>query len=192
MTRLLIMGPPGAGKGTQAELVAKRFGVPAISTGDIFRSNISAGTPLGVEVQSYLDAGDYVPDSITNEMVRNRLAEEDAADGFLLDGYPRTLAQVEFLDGVLSEAGTAVDHVIELTVDVDELVQRLRKRADESSRSDDSEEVVRRRQEVYVEQTAPLIEVYDKRGIVFRVDGMGTVDEVEARVAEAINQPPSS
>ncbi len=192
MTRLLIMGPPGAGKGTQAELVAKRFGVPAISTGDIFRSNISAGTPLGVEVQSYLDAGDYVPDSITNEMVRNRLAEEDAADGFLLDGYPRTLAQVEFLDGVLSEAGTALDHVIELTVDVDELVQRLRKRADESSRSDDSEEVVRRRQEVYVEQTAPLIEVYDKRGIVFRVDGMGTVDEVAARVTDAINQPPSS
>lgn len=190
MTRLLIMGPPGAGKGTQAELVAKRFGVPAISTGDIFRANIAARTPMGVEVQRYLDAGEYVPDSITNEMLRARLGEADAAEGFLLDGYPRTLSQVEFLDSVLADSGTELDHVIELTVDVDEVVERLHKRAQEEGRSDDSEEVIRRRQEVYLEQTAPLIAVYDKRGIVFRIDGMGTVEDVAARVADAVSQPP--
>nr|WP_298327247.1 adenylate kinase [Haloactinopolyspora sp.] len=189
MTRILIMGPPGAGKGTQAELLAKRLGIPAISTGDIFRANISAGTPLGVEVKRYLDAGEYVPDSITNEMVRGRLAEPDAADGFLLDGYPRTLAQVEFLDGVLAESGTQLDRVIELTVDVDEVVQRLHKRAMEAGRSDDSEEVIRRRQEVYLEETAPLIAVYSERGLVAKVDGMGTVDEVAARVADAVSEP---
>ncbi|PSK99143.1 adenylate kinase [Haloactinopolyspora alba] len=190
MTRLLIMGPPGAGKGTQAELVAKRFGVPAISTGDIFRANIAASTPMGVEVQKYLDAGEYVPDSITNEMVRDRLNESDAAEGFLLDGYPRTLSQVEFLDGVLAESGTELDHVIELTVDVDEVVARLHKRAKEEGRTDDSEEVIRRRQEVYFEETAPLIAVYSDRGLVFKVDGMGMVEEVAARVADAVSRPP--
>ena len=192
MTRILIMGPPGAGKGTQAELVAKRFGIPAISTGDIFRANISAETSLGVEVKRYLDAGEYVPDSITNEMVRGRLAEPDVVDGFLLDGYPRTLAQVEFLDGVLTEAGVELDHVIELTVDVDEVVQRLHKRAVEVGRSDDSEEVIRRRQEVYLAETAPLIAVYSERGLVAKVDGMGTVEDVAARVAEAVSQPSPS
>jgi adenylate kinase len=187
VTRLLIMGPPGAGKGTQAQLAAKRFDVPAISTGDIFRANVSEGTPLGVEVKKYLDAGEYVPDSLTNDLVRDRLSQPDAADGFLLDGYPRTLAQVDFLDQVLAESGVALDHVIVLSADVDEVVKRLHLRAVEEGRSDDDPEVIRRRQEVYLEQTAPLIAVYEKRGIVFRVDGMGSVDDVAARVGEAIS-----
>lgn len=187
MTRLLIMGPPGAGKGTQAQLAAKRFDVPAISTGDIFRANVSQGTPLGLEVKRYLDAGEYVPDSLTNDLVRDRLSQPDAADGFLLDGYPRTLAQVDFLDQVLAETGVALDHVIVLSADLDEVVKRLHKRAVEEGRSDDSVDVIRRRQEVYLEQTAPLIAVYEKRGIVFQVDGMGSVEDVAARVAEAIS-----
>ncbi|WP_026877477.1 adenylate kinase [Jiangella gansuensis] len=190
MTRLLIMGPPGAGKGTQAELVAKRFGVPAISTGDIFRANIAAQTPLGVEVKKYIDGGEYVPDELTNDLVRDRLAEPDAAEGFLLDGFPRTLSQVEFLDQTLASQGTELDHVIVLTVDVDEVVKRLHKRAVEEGRTDDSEEVIRRRQEVYLEQTAPLIAVYRDRGLVFEVEGLGSVEEVAARVADAISQPP--
>ncbi|TDE00932.1 adenylate kinase [Jiangella asiatica] len=187
---MLIMGPPGAGKGTQAELVAKRFSVPAISTGDIFRSNIAARTPLGVEVKKYIDAGEYVPDELTNDLVSDRLAQPDAADGFLLDGYPRTLSQVEFLDQTLAAQGTELDHVIVLTVDVDEVVKRLHKRAVEEGRTDDSEDVIRRRQEVYLEQTAPLIAVYRDRGLVFEVDGLGSVEEVAARVADAISQPP--
>ena len=191
MTRLLMMGPPGAGKGTQAELVAKRFGVPAISTGDIFRANVAEGTPLGQQAKKFLDAGEYVPDSLTNDLVRDRLSQPDAVAGFLLDGYPRTLAQVEFLDHALAEAGTELDHVIELTVDVDEVVKRLHKRALEEGRTDDSEDVIRRRQEVYVEQTAPLIAVYDKRGIVYRVNGLGSIEEVAGRVADAVVAPPS-
>jgi adenylate kinase len=184
------MGPPGAGKGTQAELIAKRFGVPAISTGDIFRSNVSEGTALGLKAKTYLDAGEYVPDSLTNDMVRDRLAHADAVNGFVLDGYPRTLTQVKFLDDALADAGTELDHVIVLSVDIDEVVKRLHKRALEEGRSDDSQEVIRRRQEVYLDHTEPLIADYDKRGIVFHVDGMGSVDDVAARVADAISQPP--
>lgn len=184
------MGPPGAGKGTQAELVAKRFGVPAISTGDIFRANVAEGTPLGVQAKKFMDAGEYVPDTLTNDMVRDRLSHSDARDGFLLDGYPRTLSQVEFLDEALAEAGTELDHVIELTVDVDEVVKRLHKRALQEGRTDDSKDVIRRRQEIYIEQTAPLIAVYEKRGIVYRIDGMGAIEEVAARVAEAVSSPP--
>ncbi|RIQ12179.1 adenylate kinase [Jiangella rhizosphaerae] len=190
MTRLLIMGPPGAGKGTQAELVAKRFAVPAISTGDIFRSNIADQTELGREVKSYLDSGRYVPDELTNEVVRDRLSQADVADGFLLDGYPRTLSQVDFLDKVLAEQGHELDHVIVLDVDVDEVVKRLHQRAIQEGRSDDSPEVIRERQEVYLQQTAPLIAVYRDRGLVFEVDGLGSVEEVQQRVADAIAQPP--
>lgn len=190
MTRLLIMGPPGAGKGTQAELVAKRFAVPAISTGDIFRAHRAAKTPLGLEIESLMQAGQYVSDEITNEIVRERLSEADAAEGFLLDGYPRTLAQVDFLDKVLAEQGNELDHVIVLKVDVDEVVKRLHERALKEGRDDDTPETIRSRQELYLEQTAPLIAVYRDRGLVFEVDGLGTVDEVQQRVAEAIEQPP--
>lgn len=188
MTRLLIMGPPGAGKGTQAELVAKHFGIPAISTGDIFRANVSEGTPLGLEAKRYMDAGDYVPDEVTNNMVRDRLSEVDARTGFLLDGYPRTVAQVEFLDAVLAEQNAALDRVIELTVDEDEVVERLLLRAKEDGRRDDGEDVIRRRLELYREQTAPLTELFERRHLLARVDGLGTVDDVAARVAAAVNQ----
>jgi adenylate kinase len=180
--RLILMGPPGAGKGTQAKFVAARFDIPAISTGDIFRANVSKGTPLGIEAKKYMDAGEYVPDEVTNRMVRNRIDEPDARPGFLLDGYPRTLAQVEELDGMIGHTGHKLDAVVVLTVDEEELVHRLLQRADVEGRADDTEEVIRRRQEVYTEQTEPLIEVYRGRGILHEVDGMGEVDEVTDRI----------
>ncbi|MFZ9283815.1 MAG: adenylate kinase [Candidatus Nanopelagicales bacterium] len=184
--RIVLMGPPGAGKGTQAISLASELGIPHISTGDIFRSNVSAETELGVLAKKYMDAGEYVPDSVTNEMVKNRLAEPDAKSGFLLDGYPRTVAQVAELDSVLNKLGAAVDLVIELTVDIDEVVNRLVQRAAQQGRSDDSEDVIRRRLEVYTEQTAPLIEAYRARGLLKAVDGMGEIEQVRARLAEAV------
>jgi adenylate kinase len=184
--RIVLMGPPGAGKGTQAVVVAEKLGVPHISTGDIFRANVAGGTPLGQEAQRYMDAGEYVPDSVTNAMVRDRLAQPDAEKGFLLDGYPRTLAQVDELAAMLAERGEAVDRVVELTVDTDEVVARLVKRAAEQGRADDTEDVIRRRQEVYAEQTAPLTAVYAEHGVLVQVDGMGSVDEVTARVLAAL------
>ncbi|HEY0890055.1 MAG TPA: adenylate kinase [Nocardioides sp.] len=190
--RLIIMGPPGAGKGTQAKFIAEHFGIPAISTGDIFRANVSQGTPLGVEAKRYMDAGEYVPDEVTNRMVRNRIDEPDATTGFLLDGYPRTLAQVEELDGMIAFTGHRLDAVVCLTVDQDEIVQRLLQRAQVEGRADDTEDVIRRRQELYVEQTAPLIEVYGGRGIVHQIDGMGAVEDVTKRIFEALDVVPES
>src|SRR6188472_2215358 len=186
------MGPPGAGKGTQAKFVAQHFGIPAISTGDIFRANVSEGTPLGKEAQRYMDAGEYVPDEITNSMVRNRIDEPDAVPGFLLDGYPRTLAQVEELDGMIKFTGHALDAVVVLTVDQDEIVQRLLQRAESENRADDTEDVIRRRQEVYVEQTEPLIGVYRDRNLLVEVNGMGEVAEVTQRIFEALDETPES
>ena len=186
------MGPPGAGKGTQARFVADHFGVPAISTGDIFRANVSQGTPLGVEAKRYMDAGEYVPDEVTNHMVRNRIDEDDARPGFLLDGYPRTLAQVTELDGMITFTGHQLDAVVVLTVDPEELVQRLLQRAQTDGRADDTEDVIRRRQEVYAEQTEPLIGVYRERGILVEVDGVGEVDEVTARIFDALDVVPQS
>ena len=185
--RMIFMGPPGAGKGTQAAVVAERFGIPAISTGDIFRANVGEGTPLGLEAKRYMDAGEYVPDSVTNNMVRDRLAQPDAEPGFLLDGYPRTLAQVEELDGMLAASGASLDAVVVLTVDSEELVQRLLKRAETSGRSDDTEEVIPHRQDVYTEQTAPLIDVYRDRGLLLEVDGLGEVTEVSERIFTALD-----
>ena len=186
------MGPPGAGKGTQAKVVADHFGVPAISTGDIFRANVSAGTELGVKAKQYMDAGEYVPDEVTNLMVRNRIDEKDAEPGFLLDGYPRTLAQVEELDGMIKHTGHQLDAVLVLTVDDEELVQRLLERATTEGRADDTEDVIRRRQEIYSEQTEPLIGVYRDRGILVEVDGMGEVDEVTKRIFDALDVVPQS
>ncbi len=185
--RIILMGPPGAGKGTQAKVIAGRLQIPAISTGDIFRANVSAGTPLGLDAKRYMDAGDYVPDEITNGMVRDRIAEDDAANGFLLDGYPRTVAQVRELDSMLADSGQALDAVVVLTVDDDELVQRLLNRAQVEGRTDDTEEVIRRRQDLYNEQTAPLLAAYADRGFLVEVDGMGTVDEVSGRVFAALD-----
>src|SRR3954454_12872508 len=142
------MGPPGAGKGTQATHIATRCNIPAISTGDIFRKNVGEGTPLGVEAKKYMDAGQYVPDEVTNNMVRSRIAETDCEQGFLLDGYPRTVAQVHELDSMLTDAGLELDGAVVLTADSDEIVQRLLQRAIEQGRADDTEEVIRTRQQV--------------------------------------------
>ena len=190
--RLIIMGPPGAGKGTQARYIAEHFSIPAISTGDIFRANVTEGTPLGVEAKKYMDAGEYVPDEVTNLMVRNRIDEDDATPGFLLDGYPRTLAQVTELDGMIEFTGHRLDAVVVLTVDSEELVQRLLQRAQTDGRADDTEDVIRRRQEIYGEQTEPLIGVYRERGILVEVDGMGEVDDVTARIFAALDVIPQS
>jgi adenylate kinase len=187
-TRLLIVGPPGAGKGTQAKLIASAFGIPAISTGDIFRDNIKNGTELGQQVQSIVSSGGYVPDSLTNEIVRDRLHQDDAADGFLLDGYPRTTEQVAELDRILGESGVSLDAVVLLVADTDEVVKRLLKRAVDQGREDDTEDVIRHRQDVYLEQTEPVIALYRERGLVAEVDGLGTVDEVAARVRDALAQ----
>ena len=184
--RLLIVGPPGAGKGTQAVRLAESLSIPAISTGDIFRANVAGETELGVLAKSYMDAGEYVPDSVTNDMVRSRLSEDDAKDGFLLDGYPRTLDQVEALDATLSELGTALDAVLLLQVETDAVVGRLLERGRAEGRSDDTEATIRRRLEVYAEQTAPLIDVYENRGLVRRVDGMASIDEVTVALREAL------
>lgn len=184
--RLLIVGPPGAGKGTQAERIAERLNIPAISTGDIFRANVSQETELGVLAKSYMDKGEYVPDEVTNSMVRDRLAEDDARDGFLLDGYPRTLDQVEALDRILSASGTDLDAVLMLEVDYDAVVERLVARGKEQGRSDDTEETIRTRIDVYREQTTPLVSVYESRGLLRRIDGMKSIDEVSAAIFEVL------
>lgn len=185
-TRLILLGPPGAGKGTQAARLATRLGVPAISTGDIFRANVSEGTELGQLAQKYMNAGEYVPDEVTNQMVAARLSEPDAQAGFLLDGYPRTEAQVDELDAILEANGHQLSHVVELTADTDEVVARLLNRAKEQGRADDTETVIRRRLDVYAEQTAPLVRTYAERGLLVQVDGMGEVDEVTTRLTDAL------
>jgi adenylate kinase len=180
------MGSPGSGKGTQAAIVASRLGIPAISTGDIFRANVAAGTPLGVEAKKYISQGEYVPDSVTNAMVKSRLSRPDAATGFILDGYPRTVSQVDFLDDVLAEQGAKLDCVIMLVVDVEEVVKRILRRAEAEGRSDDTEEVIRHRLKLFGEQTAPLAEVYEDRGLLTRIDGKGPVSDVAARMLAVV------
>jgi adenylate kinase len=185
--RLLLIGPPGAGKGTQASKLSEVFGIPAISTGDIFRENVKNETPLGLEAKSFMDSGAYVPDSLTNKLVRDRLKNPDCANGFLLDGYPRTSDQVDQLDSILKETNGSLDAVIQLTADTDEVVRRLAKRAIEQGRSDDTEDVIRNRMAVYEEQTAPLITMYAARGFLIMVDGLGEIEEVTSRIVEALN-----
>ena len=180
--RLLLIGPPGAGKGTQAQRLSAHFGVPAISTGDIFRENVKNETPLGQQAKAYMDAGENVPDSLTNDLVADRLAQPDCAPGFLLDGYPRTAAQVDALEEMLAQQSTQLDAAVELVADVEIVVSRLRQRALEQGRSDDSEEVVRHRLGVYAEQTAPLIEVFKQRGLLVSVDGIGPIEEITDRI----------
>ncbi|BDO43218.1 adenylate kinase [Cellulomonas sp. NTE-D12] len=184
--RLVLFGPPGAGKGTQAARICDKLGVPAISTGDIFRSNIKGGTELGRRVVEYTSVGALVPDELTDELVRDRLAEPDAAEGFLLDGYPRNLAQVDALDAILADAGRALDVVVEITADAEVVVERLLKRAQIEGRVDDTEDVIRHRLDVYADQTAPLSGVYAERGLLVRVDGLGEIDEVTDRLLAAI------
>ena len=171
--RLLIMGPPGVGKGTQAKGIAEHYGIPAISTGDIFRANVRNQTPLGLEVARIMAEGAYVPDEITDAIVRDRLAEPDAAQGWLLDGYPRTLGQVEALDGVLAESGL--------------LIERLLKRAELEGRADDNAETIANRMTVYAEATDPLLAIYADRGLLVEVDGLGSIEEVRERITKALD-----
>jgi adenylate kinase len=184
--RLLIMGPPGAGKGTQATRIAEHYRIPAISTGDIFRAMKHADTPLARQVREIMESGGYVSDEITNEIVKDRLARPDCQQGFLLDGYPRTLQQVETLDDYLAETNRPLDAVISLLADTDEVVARLLKRAAIDGRSDDNEETIRVRLQVYTEQTEPLLDVYRSRGVLVEVNGLGEIDEVSERVFVAL------
>jgi adenylate kinase len=211
--RLVLVGPPGAGKGTQAQFVAEHVGVPKISTGDIFRANVSQGTPLGLQAKEYMDRGDLVPDEVTIDMVRNRLQEKDAIEGFLLDGFPRTVHQAEVLDGMLAEHGAAVDVVLELVVDDEEVVRRLSGRrtcrtcnhiwhvdfdppqvegicdidgGELFQRDDDKPATIENRLEVYDEQTAPLIAYYAGRGVLVGIDATGPVDDVTLRAIDAL------
>ncbi|MEV6907929.1 adenylate kinase [Amycolatopsis sp. NPDC051071] len=180
MTRLVLVGPPGAGKGTQAVALSEKLRIPHISTGDLFRAHVGEQTPLGQEAKRYLDSGELVPDSVTNEMVRERLAEPDAKAGFLLDGFPRNTKQADVLGEILGEVDTKLNAVIQLQVSEDVVVERLLSRG----RSDDTEDVIRRRQQIYVSETAPLLEYY--ADILVTVDGVGTVEEISARVLEAL------
>ena len=182
MTRVILVGPPGAGKGTQAVALSERLGVPHISTGDLFREHVNEQSSLGQEAKRYLDSGELVPDSVTNEMVRERLDAPDAKAGFLLDGFPRNTAQADVLSDILAGNNTEVDAVIQLDVSEDELVDRLLARG----RSDDTEDVIRRRQQVYESETAPLLEYYADRLVT--VSGIGSVDEVAARVMDALHE----
>jgi adenylate kinase len=181
-----LIGPPGAGKGTQAEKLSQAFGIPAISTGDIFRHNVKNETELGKQAKAFMDRGEYVPDSLTNALVRDRLSQSDAVEGFLLDGYPRTADQVSELDAILAESNRELDAVIQITADTNEVVRRLLGRAAQQGRADDTEDVIRRRLEVYEEQTAPLIDIYAGRGLVLRIDGLGAVEDVTTRILEAL------
>jgi adenylate kinase len=189
--RVVLLGPPGAGKGTQAQVIAGLLGVPAISTGDIFRANVSGQTELGQQAKVFMDAGDLVPDEITVAMVKDRLAEPDAMAGFLLDGFPRTISQAEQLRSSLADLGHGLDRVLELVVEEDELVRRLSGRrmlvdGETVQRDDDRPETVRHRLEVYREQTAPLSGFYDTEGLLSRIDAIGSVEEVTARAMKAL------
>jgi adenylate kinase len=185
--QLLIMGPPGAGKGTQAKLIAEHYEIPAISTGDIFRAMKTSDTPLARQVRAIMESGGYVSDEITNEIVKDRLARSDCDAGFLLDGYPRTMQQVQTLDDYLAETDRALDAVLSLVADTDEVVARLLRRAEIEGRSDDNEETIRVRLQVYAEQTEPLLEVYRPRGLLVEVDGLGEIDDVSERVFAALD-----
>jgi len=185
--QLVIMGPPGAGKGTQAKLIAEHYGIPAISTGDIFRAMKTADTPLARQVREIMESGGYVSDEITNAIVADRLAQPDCNRGFLLDGYPRTLQQVQTLDDYLAESERPLTAAISLLADIEEVVARLLRRAVIDGRSDDNEETIRVRLQVYADQTAPLLEVYRSRGLLVEVNGLGEIDEVSERVFAALD-----
>ncbi|MCM3697119.1 adenylate kinase [Microbacterium oleivorans] len=184
--RLLIIGPQGSGKGTQGARIAGLLGIPTVSTGDVFRANVKDGTDLGLKVKAIIDAGDLVPDELTSEIVRDRLSQEDAAHGFLLDGYPRNLAQVGHLDAFLDGRGEPLTAVIELSVPRDESIARLSRRAAEQGRADDNEESIAKRLSIYESETAPILDVYRERGIVDEIDGVGSLDEITARITAAL------
>ncbi|MFK4761860.1 adenylate kinase [Microbacterium sp. ZW T5_45] len=185
--RLLIVGPQGSGKGTQGVRIAEALGVPVVSTGDIFRANIKQGTELGQQVTAILEAGDLVPDELTSEIVRDRLSQDDAAQGFLLDGYPRNTHQVEHLDEFLGARGEALDAVILLDVPREESISRLALRATEQGRTDDTPEAIAHRLDIYEHETAPILSVYGERGIVDTIDGVGSLDDITERIFAALD-----
>ena len=182
MTVVILLGPPGAGKGTQASRIAERLNIPAISTGDIFRANMAEGTEIGKQAQAYMDRGEFVPDSVTNAMVKARLAAPDTAKGFLLDGYPRSVEQAHVLRDMLLDLGKSIDVVLEIQVDEDEVVERMLKRAQEQHRTDDTEPVIRHRLEIYHELTEPMATYYADQDLLQAIDGRGTIDEVSERI----------
>jgi len=189
--RLILLGPPGAGKGTQARNLIDAYGIPQLSTGDILRSAIRAKTPMGLEAKAVMDRGDLVSDTVVNGIVSERLDQEDARKGFILDGFPRTIPQAEALDHMLAEKGMKLDAVIELTADAETLTRRIVNRARQNAettgaRADDNEEVVKNRLNVYLEQTAPLVEYYRGKGLLKSIDGMAPVDEVTASIRQAV------
>jgi adenylate kinase len=184
--RLLLLGPPGAGKGTQASLLVEKFGIPQISTGDMLRSAVAAGVEVGRQARAFMDRGELVPDSIVIGVAEQRLSQDDAARGFVLDGFPRTSAQAAALDDLLTRMGTELECCIALVVDEDELVERLLERARIEGRSDDNDETIRTRMKVYHEQTAPLVSYYGRRGILAEIDGLGTIEEIEKRIEEVL------
>ncbi|GAA5204936.1 adenylate kinase [Microbacterium kyungheense] len=186
MTRLLIVGPQGSGKGTQGVRIAEAFGIPAVSTGDVFRGAVAAGTELGQQVKAIIEAGDLVSDELTSAVVRDRLSQPDAADGFLLDGYPRNIAQVAHLDEFLEGRDEQLDAVIELVVPREESIARISQRAAEQGRSDDTEEVIANRLAIFERETAPILDVYRTRGVVDRVDGVGSLDEITDRIIASL------
>lgn len=187
--RLILLGPPGAGKGTQAKILVEAYGIPQLSTGDILRSAIAAKTPLGVEAKAIVDRGDLVSDVIVNGIVSERLDADDCKPGFILDGFPRTIAQADALDRMLTDKGAKLDAVIEIKADADELVRRVIQRAKESggARADDNEDVLRKRLGVYQDQTAPLVAYYAEKGLLRTVDGMAPVDQVTAAIKASID-----
>ncbi len=184
--RLLIIGPQGSGKGTQGARIAEALGIPAVSTGDVFRANVKEQTELGVKIKAIIDAGDLVSDELTGAIVRDRLEQPDAAGGFLLDGYPRNVAQVHDLDAFLGGRGEELTAVIELSVPREESISRLKLRATEQGRDDDNEESIAKRLKIYENETAPILDVYRERGVVDAVDGVGSLDEVFARIVAAL------
>lgn len=186
--RLLIMGPQGVGKGTQAAKLAEHFGIPAISTGDIFRYNLKNQTELGKQAQAFIDKGELVPDELTNSIVKDRLAMDDAQGGWILDGYPRNASQVEALDKMLEELGTPLDAVVALDADHDVLMQRMMKRAEIEGRADDTPEVIAKRLDVYAKETAPLLDIYEGRGNLVKINGVGDIDEIQANIVSALEK----
>ncbi|MDO4913114.1 MAG: adenylate kinase [Bifidobacteriaceae bacterium] len=185
--RLLIMGPQGVGKGTQASLLSKHFNIPAISTGDIFRFNLKNQTELGKKVQAYLDRGELVPDELTNSIVKDRLAQDDAKNGWILDGYPRNASQVQALDAMLEELETPLDHVVALEAARSVLLERMKKRAAEEGRSDDTPEVIEKRLQTYEKETAPLLDIYESRGQLVSVNGVGEINDINQQIIESLS-----
>lgn len=185
--RLLIMGPQGVGKGTQAALLSEHYGIPAISTGDIFRYNIKNKTELGVEALKYIDKGELVPDELTNKIVKDRLAMDDAKNGWILDGYPRNASQVEALDAILADLNTPLDAVVALDADHDVLMERMKKRAEIEGRSDDTPEAIAKRLDVYAKETAPLLDAYEERGLLKTFNGVGSVEEIQSTIVAELD-----